>query len=277
MSEGLIYLRDSNNTEISFNIKRENITTERNFKINEQEMYSNNSTHHTTNFYHNGSDGLSFQCTGIFVKSEQSKMNVLDAWYRGMHPFSLVFDKSINLKLPLVSKKWIITKISLAQEMDTFTEWKITFRTYNPPKTIEKVKNNLVNRTSKSYKWKTKCKKTYKKLTYKQMKKKKGNECAELLNSILIELGYMEKSTKKVKTGKKDKKGNPIYKKQKYIPNKCTKSTIKAVKKFKKEWNKYKLKPAFKKSGSGYDDKIDKTGFANISNYTQLKSAKKKK
>lgn len=274
MSEGLIYLRDKNNTEISFSIKRENITTERNFKINEQEMYSNNSTHHTTNFYHNGSDGLSFKVTALFLKSEQDKITLLDAWYREIHSFSLVFDKSINLKLPLVSKKWIITKISASQEMDNLTEWDITFRTYNPPKTIEKVQNELVNRTSKSYKWKTKCKKTYKNLTYKKMKKKKGNDCAKLLNSILIEMGYMKKATKKVKTGKKDKKGKIIYKKQKYIPNKCTKSTSKAVKKFKKEWNKYKLKPAFKKLTS---DELGKTGFENISNYKKLKSAKKKK
>ena len=161
---GLIYLRDASNTEISFSIKRENITTERNFKINEQEMYSNNSTHHTTNFFHNGSDGLSFQCTAVFSESEQSKMTVLDTWYREMHSFSLVFDKSINIKLPLVSKKWIITKISHTQEMDNVTEWKITFRTYNPPKKITVVKNELVNRTSKSYKWKTNCKKSYKKL-----------------------------------------------------------------------------------------------------------------
>lgn len=264
---GLIYLRDASNTEISFSIKRENITTERNFKINEQEMYSNNSTHHTTNFFHNGSDGLSFQCTAVFSESEQSKMTVLDTWYREMHSFSLVFDKSINIKLPLVSKKWIITKISHTQEMDNVTEWKITFRTYNPPKKITVVKNELVNRTSKSYKWKTNCKKSYKKLTYKQMRKKKGNACAKLLNSILIEMGYMKMYIKK------DKKG----KKQKYVPDKCTKSTSLAVKKFKRDWNKYKLKPAFKKSRAGYNDIIDATGFTNIANYTKLKAAKKKK
>lgn len=276
--QGLIYLRNASNTEISFPIKRENINTERNFKINEQEMYSNNTKHHGTDFYHNGDDGLSFTCTGVFTNSQKETMKVLDNWYTSMTPFTLVFDKHINLNLPLVSKKWIVTKLSFKQEMDTITEWNITFKTYNPPKKVKKVKNTLVNRTTKSYKWQHKCKKTYKKLTYKQMKKKQGNECAKLLNSILIELGYMKKSTKKVKTGKKDKKGKPIYKKKKYIPDKCTKKTSTAVKKFKEKWNHYKLKPAFKKNKKGkYTDKIDKTAFKNIGNYKQLKNAKKKK
>lgn len=281
--QGLIYLRDDKNTEISFNIKRENINTERNFKINEQEMYSNNGKNHSTNFYHNGSDGLSFTCTAIFGKSEANTMKVIDAWYRELHSFSIVFDKSINLKLPLVSKKWIITKLSLKQEMDTVTEWDITFRTYNPPKQITAVKNNLVNRTTKSYKWQNNCKKTYKKLTYKQMKKKKGNKCAKLLNEILIELGYMKKAKKEVKTGKKDKKGNDITKTKKYVPDKCTKSTKKAMKKFKRDWNKYKLKPKLEKTGKNkkgkkiYNDKIDKNTYTALANYKQLKNAKKKK
>ena len=275
---GLIYLRNNSNTEISFQVKRENITTERNFKINEQEMYSNNTKHHTVNFYHNGDSGLSFSCTGVFTNNDTSLMKVLDSWYTNMTPFTIVFDKSLNIKLPLVSKKWIITKLSLKQESDTVTEWNISFRTYNPPVKVKKIKNTLVNRTTKSYKWQHKCKKTYKKLTYKQMKKKKGNECAKLLNGILIELGYMKKSTKKVKTGKKDKKGKPIYKKQKYIPNKCTKQTSNAVKKFKSKWNKYKLKPKLSKNKKGkYTDKIDKNTYKALGNYKQLKNAKKKK
>lgn len=275
---GLIYLRNSSNTEISFQIKRSNINTERNIKINEQEMYSNNSKHHTSNFYHNGSNGLTFTVSAIFLSTDTTKMNVIDAWYRDLTPFTIVFDKNITLKLPKVSNKWVITKITGKQEADNFTEWDITFKTYNPPAKIAKVKNKLVNRTTKSYKWKHKCKKTYKKLTYKQMKKKKGNDCAKILNGILIDLGYMKKSSKKVKTGKKDKKGKPIYKKKKYIPDKCTKKTSKAVKKFKKEWNHYKLKPACKKNKKGkYTDKIDKTAFKNIGNYKELKNAKKKK
>ena len=264
--QGLIYLRNNNNTEISFNVKRENITTERNFKINEQEMYSNNTTHHTTQFYHNGSDGLTFTCTGVFTKKEKNTFKRLDTWYRSMTPFKIVFGKNLNLQLPLVSKKWIITKLVMKQETDTITEWDITFRTYNPPKKITKVKNNLPNRTSKSYKWKHKCKKTYKTLTYKKMKNKKGNECAKLLNKILIEMGYMKKSKKKV-NGKKVK----------YVPNKCTKDTRRAVKRFKKDWNKYKLKPKFKSKKGKFDDGISYTGFKNIGNYKKLKSAKKKK
>ena len=275
---GLIYLRNNSNTEISFQVKRENITTERNFKINEQEMYSNNTAHHPINYYHNGDAGLSFSCVAVFSNSQTKLMKVVDNWYTHMTPFTIVFGKSLNLKLPLVSKKWIITKLTLKQEYDTVTEWDITFKTYNPPKKIKKVNNNLPNRNSKSYKWQHKCKKTYKKLTYKQMKKKKGNDCAKLLNSILIELGFMSKYKKKVKTNKKDKNGKPIYKTTKYIPTKCTKKTSKAVKKFKKEWNKYKLKPAFKKNKKGkYTDKMDKTAFKNIGNYKKLKNAKKKK
>ena len=275
---GLIYLRNNANTEISFPVKRENITTERNFKINEQEMYSNDSKHHATNFYHNGDNGLSFSATAVFISTQTSLMEVLDNWYTSMTPFTIVFDKQLGLKLPLVSKKWIITKLSLKQEMDTVIEWDITFKTYNPPKQITAIKNNLLNRTSKSYKWQKNCKKTYKKLTYKQMKKKKGNNCAKLLNTILIELGYMKKSSKKTKTKKKDKKGKPIYKTTKYVPDKCTKSTAKAVKKFKKQWNQYKLTPKIKKNKKGkYTDTIDKTTYQCIANYKQLKNAKKKK
>lgn len=276
--QGLIYLRNNANTEINFPIKRENITTERNFKINEQEMYSNDGKHHTTNFYHNGDDGLSFSVTAVFLNTETTVMKVLDNWYTNLTPFTIVFGKNINLQLPLVSSKWIISKLSFKQEMDTVTEWDITFKTYNPPKKITTVKNNLVNRTSKSYKWQQQCKKTYKKLTYKKMKKKKGNNCAKLLNQILIELGYMKKSSKKVKTKQKDKKGKPIYKKKKYIPDKCTKSTKKAVKNFKKDWNKYKLTPKLGKNKKGkYTDSIDKNTYNALGNYIKLKDAKKKK
>lgn len=318
---GLIYLRDDNNTEVVLKVKRENITTERNFKINEQEMYSNNTNHHSTNFYHNGDDGLTFSCTVLFVNdinystggkftgkqtinmdnynSKYTKslnnteyqrysddintLKLIDAWYREIHPFNIVFGKQINLELPLVSKKWIITKLSMKQEADTLTEWDLTFRTYNPPVKISRVENKLLNRTTKSYKWQNNCKKTYKKLTYKQMKKKKGNNCAKLLNQILIELGYMKKATKKTKTGKKDKKGKPIYKKTKYVPDKCTKSTMKAMKKFKSDWNKYKLTPKLAKTGKNkkgkkiYNDKIDKNTYTALGNYKQLKNAKKKK
>lgn len=275
---GLIYLRNNSNTEISFPVKRENITTERNFKINEQEMYSNDSKHHTTSFHNNGDDGLTFSCSAVFTSSQTELMKVLDNWYTSMTPFTIVFGKNLNIKLPLVSKKWIITKLSLKQEADTVTEWDITFKTYNPPKKIKKVKNTLVNRTSKSYKWQKKCKKTYKKLTYKKMKKKQGNDCAKLLNTILIELGYMKKAKKKTKTGKKDNKGKPIYKTTKYVPDKCTKKTVKAVKLFKEKWNEYKLTPKIKKNKKGgYTDTIDKTTYKCIGNYKQLKNAKKKK
>lgn len=272
--QGLIYLRDDKNTEISFNIKRENITTERNFKITEQEMYSNDSKHHTTQFFDNGDDGLSFTCTALFTKSEETKRKLLDTWYLEKHPFNVVFGKNMNLNLPLVSKKWIVTKLSMKQEYDDLAEWSLTIRTYNPPKKITAIKNNLVNRTTKSYKWQHKCKKTYKKLTYKQMKKKKGNACAKLLNSILIELGYMKKAKKKVKTSKKDKKGKTKTKTVTYIPDKCTRKTVKAVKKFKKKWNHYKLTPKIKNTKT---DKIDKNTYTALSNYKKLKNAKKKK
>lgn len=281
--QGLIYLRDKKNKEISFNVKRDNITTERNFKINEQEMYSNNQDHHQTNFYHNGDDGLTFEVTAVFTKSEKTKMQRIDKWYQSLHPFKIVFSKHLNIKLPLVKKKWIITKISMKQEADNITEWDITFRTYNPPKQLKKINNDLPNRATKSYKWTHKCKKSYKKLTYKKMKKKKGNDCAKLLNQILIELGYMKKAKKKVKTKKKDKKGKWIYKKKKYVPNKCTKKTKKAVKLFKKDWKKYKLEPKIKKKGKSkkgnkvFDDRIDKNTYKALCNYKKLKAAKKKK
>ena len=100
--QGLIYLRDDKNTEISFNIKRENISTERNFKITEQEMYSNDSKHHTTQFFDNGDDGLSFTCTALFTKSEETKRELLDTWYLDKHPFNVVFGKNMNLKLPFL-------------------------------------------------------------------------------------------------------------------------------------------------------------------------------
>ena len=72
--------------------------------------------------------------------------------------------------------------------------------------------------------------------------------------------------------------GKPIYKTTKYVPDKCTKKTSKAVKLFKKNWNKYKLTPKIKKNKKGkYTDTIDKTTYQCIANYKQLKNAKKKK
>ena len=290
--QGRLYLRDDKNTEIVLNIKRENITTERNFKITEQEMYSNNGKHHHTNFYDNGDDGLSFACTIVFTKNDVNAMKRLDNWYTSKHPFRIVFGKSLNLKLPLVSKKWIITKLSHKQKEDTLTSWSVTFRTYNPPKKIKAVENELLSRTSKTYKWRNKCKKKYSKLNYKKQSAKKWpkTECCKILNGILIELSYMKKQKKKVKTGKKNKKGKEIKKTVKYVPNywvhgnkKRGRSTTAALRLFKSEWNAYKLKPTIKKQkknkkgSSAYSDKIDKNTFKALGNYKKLKSAKKKK
>ena len=277
-----LVLRDKKNKQLSLRVKRK-ISTERNFKINEQEMYANDKSHHTTSFFNNGDDGLSFKVTVLFKKDETNELKLLDSWYRQMHPFKIAFDVDLSLKLPLVKKEWIVKDINITQEDRNYTAWEVSFRTYNPPKSIKEINNKLPNRSTKSYKWEHQCKKTYKKLTYKKMKKKKGNDCAKLLNQILIELGYMKKSKKKVKTGKKDKKGNAIKKKVKYVPNKCTRDTKKAVKQFKKDWNKYKLEPKIKKKGKSkkgnkvHNDKIDKNTFTALGNYKQLKSAKKKK
>ena len=261
--QGRLYLRDDKNTEIVLNIKRENITTERNFKITEQEMYSNNGKHHRTNFYDNGDDGLSFACTIVFTKNDVNVMKRLDNWYTEKHPFRIVFGKSLNLKLPLVSKKWIVTKLSHKQGDDTVTLWSVTFRTYNPPKKIKAVENELLNRTSKGYKWQTKCKKQYWKLNYKKQAKRKWpkSDCVKLLNSILIELGYTWLHGKKIKG----------------------RSTTAALRLFKKEWNDYKLKPKikkqkkWKKGSKAYNDKIDKNTYKALCKYKKLKSAKKKK
>ncbi len=93
--------------------------------------------------------------------------------------------------------------------------------------------------------------------------KTKGNDCAKLLNQILNELGYKVKETNK--------------KKKKYIPNKCTKKTSAAVKQFKKDWNKYKLKPKLGKKGKNYTDVITANTYKALCNYKALKNAKKKK
>ena len=266
--QGLLYMRDKKNTELVLKVKRENITTERNFKITEQEMKSNKGKNHHTNFYHNGSDGLTFSCTAVFTNKDKTKMKRLDAWYREMHPFTIVFGKHLNIKLPLVSKKWIITKLTFKQEADNISQWSITFRTYNPPKKVKAVKNELLDRTSKSYKWQKKCKKHYKNLTYKKMKGKKATECTKLLNQILLECGVMRKPTRLNKKGKKVK-----YTPDKYIPK-----TSYGVKNFKKQWNRYKLKPKLAKNKKGrYTDTIDKNTYKAIGNYKKLKSAKKKK
>ena len=290
--QGLLYLRDDKNTQIVLKVKRENITTERNFKITEQEMYSNNGKHHRTNFYDNGDDGLSFACTIVFTKNDVNAMKRLDNWYTSKHPFRIVFGKSLNLKLPLVSKKWIVTKLSHKQGDDTVTLWSVTFRTYNPPKKIKAVENELLNRTSKGYKWQTKCKKQYWKLNYKKQSQKKWpkSDCVKLLNSILIELGYMKKQKKKVKTGKTDKNGKEKKKTVRYIPNTWLhgkkikgRSTTAALRLFKSEWNDYKLKPKikkqkkWKKGSKAYNDKIDKNTYKALCKYKKLKSAKKKK
>lgn len=257
-----LVLSDKDNNRLSLRVKRK-ISTSRNFKISEQEMYSNNTTNHTTSFNNNGSDGLTFKVTIFFKKDEVDQLKQLDAWYREMRPFKIAFDVDLSLNLPLVSKDWIVKDVSINQEDKAYTSWDVTFRTYNPPKLITAIKNKLVNRTAKSYKWEHQCKKTYKDLTYKKMKKKKGNNCAKLLNQILNELGYKVKETNK--------------KKKKYIPDKCTKKTASAVKKFKKEWNNYKLKPKLSKKGKSYTDVIDANTYKALCNYKELKNAKKKK
>ena len=281
-----LVLSDKNNNRLSLRVKRK-ISTSRNFKINDQEMYANKKSNHTTNFYNNGSDGLTFKVTILFLKSEVNQLKQLDAWYREMRPFKIAFDVDLSLNLPLVSKNWIVKDISITQEDKAYTSWDVSFRTYNPPKQIKAVENELLSRTSKSYQWQHKCKKQYWKLNYKKQSQKKWpkSDCVKLLNSIFIELGYMKKQKKKVKTGKKDKKGNQKKKTVKYVPNiwvhgkkKRGRSTSAALKLFKKEWNKYKLKPKLKSRKKGvYSDKIDKDTYTALGKYKKLKSAKKKK
>ena len=294
-SNNYLVLSDKDNNRISLRVKRK-ISTERNFKITEQEMYANESSHHTTNFFNNGDDGLSFKVTILFKKDEVSVLQQLDAWYREMRPFKIAFDVDLSLNLPLVSKDWIVKDITINQEDRNYTAWDVSFRTYNPPKQITVIKNKLVNRTSKSWKWQNNCKKAYKNLNYKDQKKKKWpkSDCCKLLNEIMVELGFLDKEEKSVKT-KKKKKGKPVYKTTSYVPDtwvrndsidkalkKATKASKKtsssAIKTFKKEWNKYKLKPVLKANKKGkYEDTIDKDTFKAIGNYAELKSAKKKK
>lgn len=271
-TNGYLVLQDNNNNQIQLRVKRK-ISTERNFKINEQEMYANNKKHHTTNWFHNGDGGLSFEVSVLFKKDEMTAFKKLDNWYTTMRPFKIAFDADLSLNLPLVSKKWIIKKLSMDQENTDYIECKVSFSTYNPPKKIKKVNNKLLNRTTKAYKW-GKCKKVYPKMNLDMIAKQKKSECVKVLNSIMIELGYMSKASYKAKTGKKDKKGKAITKTVKYIPDTYTRDTAKAIRKFKKTWNKRKLKPKCKNPGSC---KIDKNTFDNIGNYKWLKSAKKKK
>ena len=291
VKKSYLVLSDKNNNRLSLRVKRK-ISTSRNFKITEQEMYANKKNNHTTNFINNGSDGLTFKVNILFWKDEVKQLKQLDAWYREMRPFKIAFDVDLSLNLPLVSKNWIVKDISITQDDRNFTSWDVSFRTYNPPKQIKAVKNELLSRTSKTYRWRNKCKKQYYKLNYKKQSQKKWpkSECCKILNGILIELRYMKKQKKKVKTGKKDKKGKEIKKTVKYVPNywvhgKKTKgrSTTAALRLFKKEWNDYKLKPTikkqkkWKKGSKAYNDKIDKNTFKALGNYKKLKSAKKKK
>jgi hypothetical protein len=262
-----LVLSDKKNNRLSLRVKRK-ISTSRNFKINEQEMKSKKGKNHYTDYYHNGSDGLNFKVTVLFKKSEVKLMKQLDAWWREMRPFKIAFDVDLSLRLPLVSRNWIVKDIDINQEDRNYTSWDVTFRTYNPPKKVKAVKNELLDRTSKSYKWTKKCKKHYKNLTYKKMKGKKATECTKLLNQILLECGVMRKPTRLNKKGKKVK-----YTPDKYIPK-----TSYGVKNFKKQWNRYKLKPKLAKNKKGrYTDTIDKNTYKAIGNYKKLKSAKKKK
>lgn len=291
-SNNYLVLSDKDNNRISLRVKRK-ISTERNFKITEQEMYANDTQHHTTNFFNNGDDGLSFKVTLLFKKDEVESLQKLDAWYREMRPFKIAFDVDLSLNLPLVSKDWIVKDISINQEDTNYTAWDATFRTYNPPKQITVIKNKLVNRTTKAYKWQNNCKKAYKNLNYKTQSKKKWpkSDCCKILNGILIELGYLNKQTKVTKTNKKNKKGYPTKKTTTYVPDtwvkadaidklkskntgKKTKTTSSAIKQFKKDWNKYGLKPKLSNTGK---DTIDANTFKAIGNYKELKNAKKKK
>ena len=66
------------------------------------------------------------------------------------------------------------------------------------------------------------------------------------------------------------------------IPRKFTKNTTKSLIKFKKDWNKYKLKPKLKKTGKDkkgkkiYKSYIDDNTKKALVNYNKLINAKKK-
>lgn len=228
----------------------------REFKIESKEMYKKNNKH-TSAFFDNGEDGVTFKISTII--KDPAVVKKLDKWYIKKKILNIVFEPSIDLKLLNNKTKWIIYEAKSRKQTNyKYTTWEISFRTYNPPAKITFKKNKLQNRTSATYKLQHRCK------SLKKLKYGKKNDCVKNMNKILV----YSKCLKKVKktTYKKNKKGKKVKVKKKVVSDEYNKKTVRALKKFAKKWNKKKLKPKLKKNG-----KVNKNMFKALLRYKELK------
>ena len=199
---------------------------------------SNGGTTKYHSYYNSGDGGYIFQIK-ILVDKDDTWMGKrvytwLNNWYANMTPVSIVID---HFSIPNG-----VYYISNAQSRETtkrnIIKMELEFTQRKNPKAVKTVPQaKQTNKTTLAQHLK-KCKLT-------KLKKGDKKTCVAYLNKALIKTGCL---------------------KSKYKGKTYTKHTKTAIKKFKKKWNKKKLKPKLSKSA-----KIDKNTQKAIRRYKELK------
>ena len=274
------YTEDKKNKQLSFPVSYNNIDINNDSDVKGNKMLKDAKGNATIDNFSTGDAGSTFDLT--ILTDNVSDIKALNKLYLNVTPFTIVLPPSILLKTLSNKTKWIIEKKDQSQDNKDYVVIKLTFHTYNPPKKITLLDTSLATLGSKFNK---KCIKKNVDLNSKKARKKES-DCNYLVNKIMDTCGYNVKVCPKYKKKKgkvvKDNKGKKVCAKKKTIPKKFTKNTKKALIKFKKEWNKYKLKPKLKKTGKNKKGKkvhnsyIDEDTKKALVHYNKLITAKKK-
>lgn len=189
-------------------------------------------------YFNSGDGGYIFNIKVIIDKDDtwngHSVYYWLNKWFVDMTPVSIVIDHfAIPNGVYYISNAQTreTSKINILKIELEFTEKK----TAKAVKTVAQVKQRNKNTLAQHLK---KCKLT-------KLKKKDKKDCVKYLNKALYKTGCLKK---------------------KYVTKEYTKHTVAGIKKFKKKWNKKKLKPKLSSSA-----KIDKNTQKAIRRYAELK------
>ena len=303
MSNNIVLSYNNQKNRISFPVIEDDIAVNQELSIKSEAMLKNNKGKSTKHMYKVDDTGHSFEVTvAVLTKAD---IKTLDNLYADVVPLNIVLPPSIPFKAIKSSQKWIMVKKKYKQDNLKVVEATLEFSTYNPP-AVPKLLDTSIDQLAIKFK---KCKSKIKTFKYKKKKQNKS-DCILTLKKILDKCGYDVKTCTKYKKVKK--KGKTTKKcTKKGINNVYNKKTAKAVKKFKKDWNKYVYedkkgvnkknkkgkrpykkipqettgwtytwvgdKLVKKKTNKKYTTNVGKTSFDCLCNYKVLINAKKKR
>lgn len=302
------YTENKQNKQLNFRIKREGLQLNHDLTVKTSPMLKDNKGNRTTQIINQGNAGHEFSITfyiyhvdtkGTIDKTQiKNDIKAIVGLYKESTPVKLVIPPSLVFKTFNKSEQYVILDKTFTEDVTGIVECELQFHTYNPPKTV-KLLDTKTDVLAVNFK---KCKSKIKKMKYNKKTPVKS-ECILNMKKILASCGYdvyerkkmtdKEKKACKKKNKKKDWKKKCTSNKTKKISNVYDKRTVKALLKFKKDWNKYvyadkngvnkknkKGKNPYKKFSkvtSKSCKKVDKQTWEYLCKYSVLKKARKGK